>query len=462
MNSPSPISSETLFTAIDVAAEHLADAIEDDLGHGLPLLPSGESLCSETLVGQGTPHASLRAPSARRYGRVPAARRRRPAAPSAPDLVRAGATSRSPARIRSKNGVDRRCGRSRRRAPRGRRAVASGAGGSRSRPSRRPRRPAGRRPRARRRRRRSPPRTRPARARRGASRRCGRSTWPPSPAAVVCKPKCAGTARSRAVFLPAAVLGARPRATRPGCRARRRLPSRRRSARSPGSGDAAVRRDGGAVRAVAAHDADAPRAVGPGAQHRERVVAQHRPSSVQPFERIHRRSRRSSTGRSAPARQNTPRSATGRRSGSRPASTRGVRDRDADRHQVALLDVCCISHVRRRSHRRAPGPRRGPCRRAEGARRRLFEPPPSTARMAARLVTAGRPARRSSRTSRRCSRSPRSSGRCPRRSPPGHVWSRTTAPSPCASTPSTASCAIVEPVRYASQSSSSTCQCTLR
>ena len=44
----------------DVAAEHLAHAGRGRSWPWLPLLPSGESLGAETLVGQGTPNASLR------------------------------------------------------------------------------------------------------------------------------------------------------------------------------------------------------------------------------------------------------------------------------------------------------------------------------------------------------------------------------------------------------------------
>ena len=88
-------------------------------------------------------------------------------------------------------------------------------------------------------------------------------------------PKCAGTARSSAVFLP------RPSSERTACHAAsppRSPPPPQSPEIGPIAGNRVIRPSGataGAVRSVAAHHADAPRPVGSGAKHREGVVAEH-------------------------------------------------------------------------------------------------------------------------------------------------------------------------------------------
>ena len=92
----------------------------------------------------------------------------------------------------------------------------------------------------------------------------------------------------------------------------------------------------------------------------------------------------------------------------------------------------------------------------------IFDPPASTARSAGSLGSAS-----SGRSSSRTNRAPRAPstrrivGRRVRVCD-GHVWSRTTAPSPCRRVPSIASRTIAAFERDGSQSSSSTSQCTSR
>ena len=298
-------------------------------------------------------------------------------------------------------------------------ASASAGGGSRSRPSTRPRRPGGRRPRGRRRRRRSrhveqdaapPP---PA-----AARRSGRSRWPPSAAAVAsgrsaraplapARSSCRGRLRiapratSRACRVAAASPVARDRPDRgeprdPAVRATPRSSScRSRTRRRPPTDDRCPRA--------------APRTCRCAARRRE----------VHPFDREPSEHLRSSAGRSAPARQKTPRSATGRRSGSMPASCASA-IATPHRHQVALLTCCWIRHVllSKSAAEHPSGAEHGAVAREAGPTS-LFEPPPSTARMAGALVTAGRPARRSTRRTRRCSRRPAIDGADAFAGPPG-------------------------------------------
>ena len=85
---------------------------------------------------------------------------------------------------------------------------------------------------------------------------------------------------------------------------------------------AAVGADADAVDARAAHDRDAPAALGAGAQDRERVVADAQ-ASAQPRRRPRRAARSSSTGRSSPASSRWPTSA--RASPSSPARARASR-----------------------------------------------------------------------------------------------------------------------------------------
>ena len=306
------------------------------------------------------------------------------------------------------------------------------------RPSRRSRRPAGRRSIARDRVALRPrPRTRAAASSATpALARAGRSTSPPSPAA-------AGGARSARARLRASAVRSpgRPR-TRIACQSAAladvasRRPSRRRS--RPSAGNRYVRPSGAtrrAVRPVAADDADAPGPVGPGAQHRERVVAQRA------FSR--------STRASEPA-QDPP--VVGGEVGAGEAEHAEVGDRArrrgrprrrgarVDRGESPAPGAAWTSPPRSSSRwlgDRAPrpstvavAPRPAP-RRSSSRRRRRRASRRGGSRQRLQLVD-----RRE-----RGARRPRSPASIDRHGvapwPRGHVCRRTTAPSPCAATPAT-------------------------
>ena len=387
MNSPSPISRETSFTATTSVPEHLGHAVEDDLGHRFA--PSGfgsESRSRPSVRGSRLRGCGPRRPARRRGGRG-RARPPRPRAERSGRYAHACGATVSEALPRSaRRRAGRRSGRSRRRAPRRRR-------GAHPQP---PDRRAGHRDdlvglpvhdvardrvalggRS---------EQRAARAPRAAARRAGRSRWPPS----LVEAASGRSARARSargcVFgpRPSSVADRVPSASPPSSPAR---PSRRRSVRSRGSGRC-VRSGATAEQfdAVAAHDAHAPRAFGAGAEHGERVVAEQ--VRLGP----------ASSGR---VQRNYP-SVVGGQVGAGQAVDAEFGDRqamgihpglcDASSAPTAACDVssryCVVNHCRPSARRRGRAPPRGGCRPGGGERRRPSSPRRRPARAADRFTGA--------------------------------------------------------------------------
>ena len=115
-------------------------------------------------------------------------------------------------------------------------------------------------------------------------------------------------------------------------------------------------------------------------------------SVTQPFVRTQARSRRSSAGRSAPARQKVPTSARGRRAGSSPARSAAWSMAAWTRTSSASSRWPHVAHVRSPiSPATRAAPRTVPSRRRSATS--VLEPPPSTASSAARLTAAPRACR---------------------------------------------------------------------
>ena len=303
---------------------------------------------------------------------------------------------------------------------------------------------------------RRPPRRRPARAPRAARPRVAPRTSPPSPdgrfAGRSARGRCVGArfgsrARRRRGWraqsaCPAELAGAAPVSAD---RADRRQPERRGRPARPRCSSFRSRRRCRRPRCGRCRR-EARRRCRCAGRARRPIRGRARPRPI----------RRSSTGRSAPARQKTPRSATG--CGDRRRARRrrhAAPDRLVDRLEEGVVAGPLV--VAAPATRAAPST--VPSRRSSAAS--IFEPPPSTASNAGRLTAAPR-ARRSRTNVAPASARPSIIGAIASPVPPGQVCSSTTAPSPWAVAPATASAAIASPVRHGSQSSSSTCQCTLR
>ena len=298
-----------------------------------------------------------------------------------------------------------RCGRSRHRERRRRRAPSCAACASRRPPWRRPRRPAGRRWSGRRRRHPSARNTTG-----GSSTTRSEGSRPKYIASITWRGgagRSTGGRRARGRSSPPARPARAARTTAPSNRCRARLPSRRRC--RPTAGKRNVRPSGATAEQLVPdpHTTATPHVRSVPARRTANVSLRTRSLAVHPRSESHRFSRRSSLGKSAPARQKTPRSVSGRRSGRIPASR-------------AAASIACWTGARWPKARRSPlsgasctsarrtrlTPRSLPSRPTIAAS--TFEPPPSTARIAGRRVTEpprARPRRRRWRRARAACRS---------------------------------------------------------